>query len=438
MNRRRFSQTVAGSALAFQFQVVPSRVFGANERIALGAIGTSGKGASDIAGCAKAGFEIVGLTDVADVRKNPETSGKTSALQSTRDAHPDARFYTDYREMFHDLGDKVDAVTVSTPDHHHFHAAHAAMLAGKHVYCQKPLTHGLWEARTLAALARAKGVKTQMGNQGQASDASRRCAEILRAGAIGAIREVHVWTDRPTWPQGFDRPPDPQPVPVWLDWEQWIGPAPFVDYHPKITPFNWRGWWDYGTGALGDIACHYMTMIHTALNPGPPLSVQAVAEGGTAFSPPLVSTVTYEFSGGLKYVWYDGQKEARFVRESWSLEKGEFNRPGNEILNGLDHQRYDTAVIGANGILYFSYARPADWVVIPSGRLDGFDWPAPSLPRAANRILTRSGRTPSKGRSIRRNRTSAPRVPSRKWCFSASSPNAFPAGNWNGRTRPSP
>jgi predicted dehydrogenase len=382
MNRRHFGQTLAGSALAFQFQVVPSRVFGANDRIALGGIGTSGKGASDIAGCAKTGFEIVGLTDVADARKNPEMSGRTGALQTTRDAHPDARFYTDYREMLHDLGDKVDAVTVSTPDHHHFHAAHAAMRAGKHVYCQKPLTHGLWEARTLAALARESGVKTQMGNQGQANDGSRRCAEILRAGAIGAIREVHVWTDRPTWPQGFDRPPDPQPVPAWLDWEQWIGPAPFVGYHPKIAPFNWRGWWDYGTGALGDIACHYMTMIQTAINPGPPVSVQAVAEGGTELSPPIVSTVTYEFAGGLKYVWYDGQKGARFLRDSWSLQKGEFNRPGNEILNGLDHNRYDTAVIGADGILYFSYARPGDWVVIPSARLDGFDWPAPSLPRA--------------------------------------------------------
>ena len=382
MNRRHFGRSVASSALAFQFQVVPSRVFGANGRIALGGIGTGGKGATDIAESAKAGFEIVALTDVADVRRNPEMTGKISALRTTRDAHPDARFYTDYREMLYDLGDKVDAVTVSTPDHHHFHAAHAAMGAVKHVYCQKPLTHGIWEARTLSRLAREQGVKTQMGNQGQANDGSRRCAEILRAGAIGSIREVHVWTDRPTWPQGFDRSPEPQPVPAWLDWEQWIGPAPFVDYHPKIAPFNWRGWWDYGTGALGDIACHYLAMVYTATNPGPPLRVQAVAEGGTALSPPIASTVTYEFANGLKYIWYDGQKGARFLRDSWSLQKGEFNRPGNDILNGLDHTRYDTAVVGEAGILYFSYFRTSDWVVIPSGRLDGFGWPAPSSPRA--------------------------------------------------------
>lgn len=382
MNRRRFGHTVASSTLAFSFQIVPSRVFGANQRLALGAIGTSGKGATDIAESAKAGFEVVALTDVADVRKNPELPGKAAALSASREAHPDARFFTDYREMLHDLGDKLDAITVSTPDHHHFHAAYAAMQAGKHVYCQKPLTHGIWEARTLAALAREKGVKTQMGNQGQANDSSRRCAELLRAGIVGPIKEVHVWTDRPTWPQGFDRPPDPQPVPAWLDWEQWIGPAPFVDYHPKIAPFNWRGWWDYGTGALGDIACHYMAMIDSAIHPGPPLSVQAEAEGGTDVSPPVVSTVTYEFSKGLKYIWYDGQKGARFVRDTWSLQKGEFNRPGNEILNGIDYRKYDMAVIGDRATFYFSYARPADWIVLPTGRIDGFAWPAPTLPRA--------------------------------------------------------
>jgi predicted dehydrogenase len=382
MNRRHFGRAAAATASAFAFQVVPSRVFGANERVALGAIGTSGKGATDVAESAKVGFEIVALTDVADIRKNPEKKGNIGALATTRDAHPDAKFYLDYREMLHDLGDKVDAVTVSIPDHHHFHAARAALLAGKHVYCQKPLTHGIWEARTLAALAREKGVKTQMGNQGQAQDASRRCAEIIRAGAVGSIKEVHVWTDRPTWPQGFDAPPDPQPVPDWLDWEQWIGPAPFVEYHPKIAPFNWRGWWDYGTGALGDIACHYLAMVSTAIQPGPPRSVQAVATGGTELSPPITSTVTYEFANGLKYIWYDGQKGARFVRDTWSLVPGEFNRPGNEILHGLDHKRYDVAVVGETGILLFSYARPGEWVVVPSARLDGFAWPTPSLPRA--------------------------------------------------------
>lgn len=382
MKRRNFAAAAGAAAAAFGFQVVPSRVFGANDRIALAGVGTAGKGAVDIGESSKVGFEVVGLTDVADVKKIPEISGHAKSLQATRDAHPDAKFYTDYREMLDDLGDRIDAVTVTPPDHHHFHAAAQAVKMGKHVYCQKPLTHGIWEARTLAALAKKHGVKTQMGNQGQANDGMRRCIEILRAGAIGKIKEVHVWTNRPIWPQGFQTPPDPQPVPAWMDWEQWIGPAPFVDYHNKIAPFNWRGWWNFGTGALGDMACHLMAMSYAATQPGPPTSIQAVAEGGSEISAPINSTVTYEFGGGLKYVWYDGQKGAEFVRESWSLKPGEFNRPGNEILNGLDYNKYDTAVVGEAGVLFFGYFHTNEWVVIPSAKLDGFAWPEISLPRA--------------------------------------------------------
>ena len=163
------------------------------------------------------------------------------------------------------MGDKVDAVTVSTPDHHHFHASVMAMQAGKHVYCQKPLTHGIWEARMMAQIASQTGVKTQMGNQAHANDHMRRCVELIRAGIIGKVKEIHAWTNRPIWPQGFHSPPAKEAVPAAIDWNQWIGPAPWVDYSHLIAPFSWRGWWDYGTGALGDMACHIMDMGYWAM-----------------------------------------------------------------------------------------------------------------------------------------------------------------------------
>lgn len=382
--RRNFAKTAAAaSASAFGFQFVPSRVWGANERVTLGGIGTGGKGAVDVAESAKAGFQVVALVDVTDPKRAPESTAGLEYWAKTRNAHPDAKFYQDYREMLADMGNRVDAVTVSTPDHHHFHAAAAAMRAGKHVYCQKPLTHSIWEARQLAKIAAETKVKTQMGNQGQAADAMRRVMEVIRAGAIGKVKEVHTWTDRPIWPQGFATMPDPEPVPAWLDWEQWIGPAPFTPYSSKIHPFNWRGYYDFGCGALGDMACHYMALAFGAIDFGPPTSVSAKAEGGTEISPPITSTVTYEFAGpGVKYVWYDGMQGAQFDRKEWKLTRGDFNRPGEKILQGLNYRKFDNAIVGDRGILYFGYFQMDKWVVIPSSALDGFAWPAQTLPRA--------------------------------------------------------
>jgi len=386
LTRRAFAKrTASAAATAFGFQFVPSHVWGANERVTLAGIGTGGKGAVDVAGSASAGFQVVGLVDIVDTKKIPETATRFKAMAGTRDTYPDAAFFTDYREMLVSLGDKVDAVTVTTPDHHHFHAAYQAMKAGKHVYCQKPLTHGLWEARTLAKLAAETGVKTQMGNQGQANDGLRRTIELIRAGMIGKVKEVHIWTDRPIWPQGFDTLPPKEDVPPGIDWDQWVGPAPWVDYSSKIAPFNWRGWWDFGTGALGDMACHYMAMAYPALNLGAPNSIVAEAQGGTKLSPPITSTVTYDFADqGVKFVWYDGQKGAKFDPATWRLIPGEPHRPSAELLEGVDFKKYDTAIVGEKGKLFFGYFRTSDWIMLPSGKLDGFAWPEKTLPRARN------------------------------------------------------
>ena len=386
--RRRFVKTAAASAFGFQF--VPSHVWGANSRIQLGGIGTGGKGKADISGAVAAGMHPTAIVDIVDVEKlesgkmaSGSIKSRMKSITEARSKYPDAKFYTDYREMIADMGDKIDAVTVSTPDHHHFHASMLAMKAGKHVYCQKPLTHSIWEARTLTRVAAETGVKTQMGNQAHANDHMRRAVELIRAGILGEVKEVHTWTNRPIWPQGFEKAPEADPVPAGIDWEQWIGPAPWVDYSAKIAPFAWRGWWDYGTGALGDMACHIMDMPYWALDLGAPTTIRASENGGTEISAPINSNITYDFADkGVKLHWYDGQIGAQFQRDGWRFIPGEFNRPPESILEGVDYRKYGSVVVGERGKMYF--ARKSDWFVKPAHLFDGFASPEISVPRARN------------------------------------------------------
>jgi predicted dehydrogenase len=299
LNRRQFSKNASATVGALAgFHFFPALADKKIEKPTLAGIGAGGKGTADIMGSSKAGFEIVALVDVVDVsnlgglRGDKKMQGRIKKMGQSRSAFPDARFFSDYRVMLEAMGDKVDAVTVSTPDHHHYHASSMAMMAGKHVYCQKPLTHGIWEARRLNEIASQTGVKTQMGNQAHANSHMRRCIELIRAGVIGKVTEIHAWTNRPIWPQGFAAPPEKQPVPKGIDWNQWVGPAPWVDYSPRIAPFAWRGWWDYGTGALGDMACHIMDCGYWAMTPDSgkplaPVAVTAKQEGATDFSPPI-------------------------------------------------------------------------------------------------------------------------------------------------------
>ena len=392
INRREFSKTAgaAGAAL-FGFQVVPSRAWGANSKVQLAGIGSGGKGRADIGGSAGVGMHVAALVDVVDTHSLELPSGKDakklrsrlSSMSSTRKAFPDAKFFTDYRELFHEMGDKIDAVTVSTPDHHHFHATVLAMKAGKHVYTQKPLTHGIWEARTLTRLAEETGVKTQMGNQAHANDHMRRVVELLRAGVIGKVSEVHAWTNRPIWAQGFSSPPPAEKPPPGIDWEQWIGPAPRVEYSSRIAPFAWRGWWNYGTGALGDMACHIMDLPYWGLGLTSPATVKAVQEGGSELSAPINSTIVYDFANeGVKLHWYDGQKGATFNAEKWGLNKGDFNRPSEDILEGIDYRKFGSVIVGDRGKLFFDRFKNT-WFVKPSSALAEIGkWPEQSVPRA--------------------------------------------------------
>lgn len=393
ISRRQFGKLAGatfGAAAGFHF--IPSHAWGRLEKLALAGIGMGGKGRSDIQNSKGVGFEIVALVDVVDVSKMSSVGGRLKGVAGTRGAFPKAAFYTDYRQMLAEMDQKVDAVTVSTPDHHHFHAAALAMQAGKHVYCQKPLTHGIWEARMMAKLAQQNGVKTQMGNQAHANDHMRRCVELIRAGIIGKVKEIHAWTNRPIWPQGFKTPPPEQEVPPGVDWKQWIGPAPWVHYSSKIAPFAWRGWWDYGTGALGDMACHIMDMGYWAMDAPAPATVVAQQSGATEISPPINSQITWTFppseyslEDGFKYCWYDGYVDAHFDRDSWRLvkESNAYNHPGEDVLDGMDFHRYGSVVVGEKGKLFFHRGR-REWVVKPANLTNGFQEPDLSIPRATN------------------------------------------------------
>jgi predicted dehydrogenase len=289
-----------------------------NEKLDIAGIGTNGRAADDLEGVS--GENIVALCDV-------DAHSLASALKK----YPGARAYSDYRVML-EKERSIDAVVVGTPDHHHAPAAMRAILAGKHVYCEKPLTRTVWEARQLTLATRKYRVATQMGNQGHSGRGIRELCEMIWSGAIGPVREVHCWTDRSKgwWTQGVLRPPGSDPIPPHLDWDKWLGPAParpYLDEWPKTLqsglphvyhPASWRGWWDFGCGALGDMACHIMDCPQWALHLGPPETVELVSSSERVPEmPPVEAVIRYQFPARREQppcalTWYDsGQKPPR-------------------------------------------------------------------------------------------------------------------------------
>jgi predicted dehydrogenase len=367
-SRRKFLKQAGGTALAFQ--VVPSRVFGANERLSVGCIGIGGKGAGDVKDIAAAGADIVALCDVDERRR-----GKNMA-----ERFPKAPFHKDFRRMLEKEGKHLDAVSVSTPDHLHCHAAVWAMRMGKHVYVQKPMAHSVWEARYMTQVAKEQGVATQMGNQAHANEPIRRAVELIRAGIIGKVKEVHTWTNRPIWPQGITEMPKAQPIPNSLDWYLWLGPAPDRPYHESYCPFKWRGWWDFGTGALGDMGCHIMDMPFWALDLKHPTSVEAKTNGSTEFGGPKAATITYRFPAGqysheLDFCWYDGNKKDRQMPPVSVFEGTDFNSESAKKL--------DCLLIGDKGKFLFQRGTTR-WFVYPKNRLEEFKDTPETIPRVPN------------------------------------------------------
>jgi predicted dehydrogenase len=299
-----------------------------NERIGFACVGIGGKGESDTADAARFG-NVVAICDIDEDR-----------LNKAGEKYPQAKKYTDFRKMLEEMERSIDAVTVSTPDHTHAPAAAMAMNMGKHCFCQKPLTHSIYEARRLGEIAREKKVATQMGNQGTADATLRKSAAMLRSGVLGTVREVHVWTNRPIWPQGDPRPAASS-LPPGVHWDLWLGPAPERPYAEKAYhPFAWRGWWDFGTGALGDMACHTLNMPFMGLDLRNPVSVQAETSGNNRDSFPKWSIIRYEFPAtdrraAIRLTWYDGGK-----------------RPSPELLDGRAPAESGALVIGEKGRLY--------------------------------------------------------------------------------------
>lgn len=258
-SRREFLKNSAIAAAGLS--IVPRHVLGGtgfvapSDKLVVAGIGVGGKGESDINAFHESGkADIAYLCDVDDRR----AAGSVKRF-------PKAKYYRDYREMLDKEHKNIDAVSVSSPDHNHAIQALAAMELGKHVYVQKPLSHDIWEARVLTDAAKKYKVVTQMGNQGASNDGPRLAREWYEAGLIGDVHTVYCWTDRPVWPQGISWPTQAAQIPQELDWDLWLGTAPQKDFVDKLVPFNWRGWWDYGTGALGDMGCHLLEVPFSVL-----------------------------------------------------------------------------------------------------------------------------------------------------------------------------
>ena len=324
-----------------------------NERVRFACIGVGGKGDSDSADAGKLG-EVVALCDCDE-----QTLDKKAAQ------FPHAKKYVDYRKMLEEMGDKIDAVTVSTPDHTHAPAGAMAMRMGKHAFIQKPLTWSIEEARILRSLAAEKKLCTQMGNQGTAADGFRRGVEVIRSGTLGAVKEILVWTNRPIWPQGIPRPTEAAEAPKHVHWDLFLGTANDRPYNKAYHPFNWRGWLDFGTGALGDMACHTINVAAMALNLFDPETVEVVDTSGIVDREtyPAWSIIRTHFGARdgrppLDLTWYDGgdrlPKEKRAAIEAQL--HGE-KMPGSGLL-----------LIGEEGSFFSTNDYGAEHVLLPRDR----------------------------------------------------------------------
>lgn len=372
-NRRSFLKTSAATS----FMIVPRYVLGGknyqapSDKLNIAGIGVGGMGAADLKDMESE--NIVVLCDV-DHQHAAETFQR----------YPKAKIYKDYRIML-EKEKGIDAVVVATPDHSHAPATMAAIQAGKHVYTEKPLTHTIKEARLIAKAAKDAGVATQLGTQGHAMEEARLLCEWVWDGAIGDIEEIHAWTPHPVWPQGIDRPTETPPVPETLDWDLWIGPALYRPYHSAYCPAKWRGWWDFGTGGLGDMGCHIFDPIVWALKLGYPTSVEArhsyfVPNGldwdkkKNLESYPRASIVYYNFPARegmppVKLIWYDGGLMPETPKE---LEQG---RKMGDTYGGVLY-------IGSKGKMLSGSHGARGLRIVPEKKMQEYNRPAKTLPRS--------------------------------------------------------
>lgn len=353
MHRRRTSRrTFLGTSAAAvgACWILPSWAESPNEKLNVAVVGVANRGGANLAGVSSE--NIVALCDV-----------DANYLAAAAKNHPQAKLYRDFRRMLDEVQNSIDAVVVSTPDHTHAPPAAAAMSLGKHCYCEKPLTHCVYETRVLTELAVKNRLTTQLGTQIHAGDNYRRVVELVQAGVIGPISEVHVWSAASY--SGGDRPTDTPPVPEYLDWDLWLGPAPYRPYHPAYVPFRWRGWKDFGNGGLGDFFCHYCDLAFWALDLRYPLTVEAEGPPPHPDSTPPWLIVRYEFPARgdlppVKLTWYDGGK-----------------RPPLQAEAGLPDWASAVLFVGEKGMLLADYGRRVLW---PEEKFADFTPPPQTIP----------------------------------------------------------
>ena len=365
MERRTFLKSTGLSIPAFY--ILPRHVLGGkgftspSDKLNIASVGAGGVCSSYLENCNSE--NIVALCDVDDSR-----------AANTFEQYPGARRYKDFRVMFDKEEKNIDAVIVGTPDHTHTIPAIAAMRMKKHLYCAKPLTRTIYESRLLLKVARETGVATQMSTQQNASDDHRLLCEMIWSGAIGDIREVHTWSNRPIWPQGLERPEENMEIPSSLDWDLWLGPASVRPYHSAYVPFAWRGWYDFGTGALGDMGCHQFDPIVKALKLGQPLRVQASSSRLYDETFPIASIVHYDFAAreampAVRVTWYDGGLQPGKPEElDADIPFGDWN--GGLLIVG------DTGKILCDAV----GNKP---MLLPKKRNEEYTPPKPYLPRSA-------------------------------------------------------
>jgi hypothetical protein len=372
MHRRSFlkSSLLGTAGLVILKDARSAGAYQANEKLAIAIIGACGQGGSNTN--AVAGENLVALCDV-DQRRADETHSK----------YPHTKRYTDFRKLLDELHGQIDAVVVSTPDHTHAVAAVAAMKLGKHVYCEKPLTRTIHEARVMRQTAKQHKVVTQMGNQGSASEALRRAVELAWAGTVGEIREAHIWLAGGNGPQ--DRPQDQPPVPPGLDWDLWLGPAPTRPYHPEYTPGSWRKWRAFGSGSGGDMGCHTANMAFRALKldllwnseptapPAAPAVIRVECEASEihpeTYPRRMVAKFDFPARGNLppvKLTWYNGGP-----------------KPPKEVLLGYGMTDWGCLVSGGEAAVFSSCPWNTRYLLLPEAKFAGFQGPEPTLPRAA-------------------------------------------------------
>ena len=384
-NRREFLSTaaLAGAGLwvagatgcVCVKPIFRSRRISPNEKLNIACIGAGGKGTGEVDDAAST-ENLVALCDVDDAR----------AAASYR-KYPDVKRFKDFRKMLDEMGKQIDAVTVSTPDHIHTPAAMWAMLMGKHAFVQKPMARTVYECRLLAETAKKHGLATQMGNQGTAANGLRRAVEVLHAGILGPVKTLHVWTNRPIWPQGQQAMDErtkqaKEPKPAELDWELWLGLSPKRPYNKVYLPFNWRGWYDWGTGAFGDMACHTLNMPYWGLRLCHPASIEAKLDKKYDEVFPSGSVVRYEFPARhglppLTMFWYDGDKKPN--AEQLGLPEGE-KVSGSGAL-----------IVGEKGMLYSDGDYGDQWHLTPKSFSDSVTVPAETKAEAPKKGSRRSG-----------------------------------------------